>query len=241
MVIQILSLKDAPGINAKEIMDQGWAPFMTPDKTTMQAWRRMKEVFPEYQLSVFVDGKLAGLGNSVPTFWSGLQEDLPSSWAETFSQAIENYDPEKVNTLAAVNIAIHADYQNTGLSRKLLTSFKELVYEKRLRKLIVPARPSFKANHPLIPLEEYIHSKREDGTPFDPWIRTHWRLGATIVKPFPNAFTAKGTIQEWESWTGMRFAQSGAYIVKGALQPVRIDIENDLGVYEDPHVWMEYE
>ena len=241
MVIQILSLKEAPGINVKEIMEQGWAPFMTPDKTTMQAWRRMKEMFPEYQLSVFVDGKLAGVGNSVPLFWSGTLEELPSSWAETFRQAIESYDSETVNTLAAVNIAIHPDFQNSGLSRRLLTAFKELVCKKGFKKLIVPARPSFKSDYPLIPLEEYIHLKQEDGTPLDPWIRTHWRLGAKIVKPFPNAFTAKGTIREWESWTGMRFPRSGSYIVKGALQPVQIDIENDLGIYEDPHVWMEYE
>jgi hypothetical protein len=32
-----------------------------------------------------------------------------------------------------------------------------------------------------------------------------------------------GTVAEWEEWTGMRFPDSGAYVVPGALVPVDID------------------
>ncbi|MGG4221623.1 hypothetical protein ABEW32_25800 [Paenibacillus jamilae] len=106
--------------------------------------------------------------------------------------------------------------------------------------MIVPARLSFKVNYPLAKTENYIHWKREDGEPFDPWIRTHWRLGAKIIKPFDNAFTVTDTVEQWEEWTGMHFPESGVYVIKGASQPVQIDLSHNVGVYNDPHVWMQY-
>jgi hypothetical protein len=77
--------------------------------------------------------------------------------------------------------------------------------------------------------------------PYDPWIRTHWKLGARIVKPIYEAFIVKGTIKEWEDWTEMSFPESGLYVVEGALQPIRISLEEDVGCYEDPNVWMTYQ
>ncbi|XEC96753.1 hypothetical protein AB6A23_09580 [Paenibacillus tarimensis] len=64
--------------------------------------------------------------------------------------------------------------------------------------------------------------------------------GGEIRKPIHKAYTAEGTVAEWEGWTGMRFPESGLYVIKGALQPIHIDIDRDRGVYDDPNVWMEY-
>lgn len=36
----------------------------------------------------------------------------------------------------------------------------------------------------------------------------------------------------------MRFPESGKYVVPGALEPVVIDIESDIGLYIEPNVWM---
>jgi hypothetical protein len=47
-----------------------------------------------------------------------------------------------------------------------------------------------------------------------------------------------GTVGEWEEWAGLRFPESGEYVVKGALQPVTIDVKHDKGLYYDPNVWM---
>ena len=38
----------------------------------------------------------------------------------------------------------------------------------------------------------------------------------------------------------MRFPESGAYVVPGALQPVVMDLEQNYGVYEEPNVWMHH-
>lgn len=50
--------------------------------------------------------------------------------------------------------------------------------------------------------------------------------------------TITGSVAEWEKWTGMRFPESGEYVVPGALRPVVVDLEEDLGLYEVPNVWM---
>jgi hypothetical protein len=46
-----------------------------------------------------------------------------------------------------------------------------------------------------------------------------------------------GTMAEWEEWAAMRFPESGAYVVPGALNPVEINREADQGRYLEPNVW----
>lgn len=75
------------------------------------------------------------------------------------------------------------------------------------------------------------------GLPFDPWLRVHARLGAEILAAAPQSMVIPGTLAEWQRWTGMHFPESGAYVVPGALQPIEIDVERDLGRYVEPNVW----
>ncbi len=49
-----------------------------------------------------------------------------------------------------------------------------------------------------------------------------------------------GSVTDWEGWTGMRFPDTGSYVVPGALVPVEIDRERDEGVYVEPNVWMHH-
>ena len=67
-----------------------------------------------------------------------------------------------------------------------------------------------------------------------------WRLGARIVKVAPRSMLIQGRVAEWESWTGMKFPEGGAYVVPGALAPIKIDRERDCGQYIEPNVWMEH-
>jgi hypothetical protein len=104
--------------------------------------------------------------------------------------------------------------------------------------VIACVRPTDKHRYPLIPIEDYAFWTREDGEPFDAWIRLHVRLGARIVRGSPRAMTIRGTVAEWQEWTGQDFPGTGAYIVPFAASPVEIDREADQGVYYDPNVWV---
>ena len=44
-----------------------------------------------------------------------------------------------------------------------------------------------------------------------------------------------------EAWTEMKFPGTGSYVLPGALQPIEIDREKDLGRYEDPNFWVAHD
>ncbi len=107
-----------------------------------------------------------------------------------------------------------------------------------MRALIACVRPTWKERYPLVPIERYARWTREDGLPFDPWIRLHVKLGGRIVRGVPHAMTIPGTVSEWESWTEMSFPESGDYVVPRGAALVSIDRERDQGIYHDPNVWV---
>jgi GNAT superfamily N-acetyltransferase len=182
-----------------------------------------------------------GFSNTLPIGWNGKRHNLPKNIGAIFDLALVREDkPEDANTLVAFTANIGEGHQGRGLSSKLLQAVKALAADHGYRALIVPVRPVLKSRYPLIPMHRYAHWRREDGAPFDPWIRVHWRLGAEILKVEPNARPVSGTISQWEEWTGMRFPESGEYTVPGALRPVAIDRERDIGVYEEPAVWVKH-
>ena len=55
-------------------------------------------------------------------------------------------------------------------------------------------RPSWKERSPLIPIEEYTMWSRDDGLPFDPWLRVHARLDATTLRPEPRSMRITGSV-----------------------------------------------
>jgi hypothetical protein len=61
-----------------------------------------------------------------------------------------------------------------------------------------------------------------------------------VIRVAPSSMRIAGTVENWESWTGLRFPDSGAYVVSGALVPVEIDVDRDEGVYVEPNVWMHH-
>ena len=101
-----------------------------------------------------------------------------------------------------------------------------------------PVRPSLKSQYPLIPMEQYARWGNEEGLASDPWMRVHSRLGARIAKTCEHSMVIRGTAADWQQWTGLRFAESGDYVVPDALCPVEMDRDTDCGQYLEPNVWM---
>ena len=140
--------------------------------------------------------------------------------------------------LSALQILIAPEYRGQGLSRRMIERMAEIGRDHGLDTLIAPVRPTLKERYPLTPIERYLSWRRQDGTHLDPWLRTHERLGADIVKVAPESMRVSGTVAEWEEWTEIALPESGAYVVPGALVPIEIDRERDEGVDLEPNVWM---
>ena len=44
----------------------------------------------------------------------------------------------------------------------------------------------------------------------------------------------------WETWSKQHFQASGNYALEGAIAPVKIDVDQRIGTYEEPNVWVAY-
>src|SRR4029078_11862711 len=97
--------------------------------------------------------------------------------------------------------------------------------------LIAPVRPSWKERYPLAPIERYAAWTRDDGLAFDPWMRVHARLGASVLKPEPESLRIVGSVAEWEEWVGMPFPESGEYVFPHGVAPVPIHRQCAVGAY----------
>lgn len=222
-----------------QIMQEGWAPFMLEDDTAALYWDRMVDELPAFQFGLYAGDTLIAHGYSVPVAWDG--GELPDrGWAWGLEAALTGKDAGVTpNTLCAISITIARSHQGQGVSHQVIGAMRDLARGHGFGQLIAPVRPNLKSRYPLTPMERYITWKHTDGiAPFDPWLRAHWRAGARIVKVAPQSMRVPGTVAQWEAWAGLRFPESGDYIVPGALVPVQVDVERDCAVYVEPNVWM---
>jgi hypothetical protein len=238
MSFELVTLKQRPYLKkqAERVNGEGWPTFLLHGDITHCG--SLFDEFAEYQI-LFCEpaDTLIALGHTVPLFWDGTVDDLPSTMAGIIDCARLAWRNQSTpNTLSAPAAIVTASHQRRGLSTEILRAMRSLAEERDMHSLVAPVRPTLKSSYPLTPFERYVGWKREDGSPFDPWLRVYWRLGAEFLKLMPKALIVTGNVSEWEEWTGMSFPESGAYVVPGALQPVKIDREHDVGCYEDPNV-----
>jgi GNAT superfamily N-acetyltransferase len=181
--------------------------------------------------------KVVGVGHAIPAAWDGTKANLPEGW-DAVLEARFAQDPPTPTVLCALGITIADEWRGQGLSRRMIERMAEIGRDHGLDTLIAPVRPTLKHRYPLTPIDRYVDWRRPDGSHFDPWLRTHERLGAHILKVAPESTVTRGTVAEWEEWTELAFPESGAYVVPGALVPLEIGRERDEGVYVEPNVWM---
>jgi GNAT superfamily N-acetyltransferase len=207
-----------------------------------QYWPHLFTTWADWQL-LLIDGMGPTIAatHAVPLVWDGTVDDLPASIAEILRRATSDHDAGRQPTaLCALAAMIDPRYRGKGMSPAAVRAMVDLARGHGLGALIAPVRPGAKSAYPLAPMERYVRWENADGLPLDPWIRVHTRMGAAILRVAPRTLVIEGTVADWERWTDLRFPDSGSYVVPGALQPVVIDRDTDLGRYDDPNVWMRH-
>ena len=236
-MLTITTLAQKPELESQvdALSDEAWPEFM--QHGNMRHWGELFTTYAAYQILVCSpDGELMAVGHTIPLAWDGTPDDLPADMPAIMERAVRTGG--RANTLSALAAMVWKKHQGSGLSRSLLQEMRRLALNCGFQALIAPVRPTLKSSYPLTSIERYAAWLGPKGGPFDPWMRLHWRMGAEIVRTMPDALVVQGTRSEWETWTGMRFPDSGAYVVPGGLQPVMIDAQTGLGRYADPNVWM---
>lgn len=219
-----------------ELSDLSWPVFMHHGNA--RHWSSLYSSFAGYQILITEpDSHLCAAGLTVPSYWNGNAQDLPPSIDSVLYEANHPRGERPPGYLCAMAAMVRPDARGKGLSRRIVQEMAALALRKGLRGLMAPVRPTKKADHPGVPMEDYLGWVRPDGTHYDPWIRTHDRLGGRRLSIAPEAYEVEGSVAEWEEWTGQSFAKSGHHAVPGALSLVMIDHETDIGRYVEANVW----
>jgi hypothetical protein len=206
-------------------------------------WPAIYESFSDHQLALTDGdtGRHLAHGNMVPFVWSGTYSGLPRSAAEMVHLALEQkrrgMRPTAVGALQAV---VNPADQGTGVSARMLQCMARLATMRGYASLFAPIRPNHKARYPLATLANYVRWTRADGLAYDPWQRVHLGLGATPVEIVSRWLSVTASVREWTDWTGLVFPESGAYVIPGGLVPLDVDVEDAIGCYVEPHLWMHY-
>jgi hypothetical protein len=245
MSYRIVSIDDFPDLESElePLTYAVWPEFMLQDPVAFKYWSRLFSDFSMYQLALLEGDTLVGAGNSIPFAWDGAVDDLPDGgWDWAFDRAIQDVDAgRQPQTLVGLQIMIAPSHQRKGLSCDFIKALKETAARHKLKRLIIPVRPTLKHKYPLTSIERYITWQDNDGLPFDPWLRVHVRAGARIVKACSRSMVISRSVADWQEWTGLVFPESGRYIVPQALVPVEINREEDRGIYIEPNVWVEHQ
>jgi GNAT superfamily N-acetyltransferase len=241
---RVVSLAQRPELvtPALELLAAGWPEFMQHSQTAQRCQPRLAEDFAACQV-LLLDPKdeAVAVGVSIPFVWDGTLEGLPAGWDAVVEQGLRDRKRGRRPTaLSALSITVAPDRLGQGLSPLVIQALRRVAAGAGFGVLLGPVRPTRKSAYPLVPMERYVGWTRADGAPFDPWLRTHRRLGARQLKVCPTSMVIAADVASWEAWTQLRFPQTGRYVVPGALVPVQIDRERDLGRYVEPNVWMQH-
>jgi hypothetical protein len=228
-----------------DLVEPGWQltrdllpEYNNHGATLGKYWGRLIDELPEFQLHLLGDGEeILARVRSVPVRWNGTPEDLPDGIDGAIAQG---FDEGEHNTLCALLVAVPRAVQRAGVSAAALSAMSEVARRHGFGSLIAPVRPSAKEHYPLVPIERYATWRRPDGLPFDPWMRVHERLGASVLKPEPRSLEITSSVSDWEDWIGLALPESGDYWFPGGLSTVSIDRSQDRGQYFEPNVWMHH-
>ncbi|GAA1595956.1 hypothetical protein GCM10009804_60670 [Kribbella hippodromi] len=203
---------------------------------------RRSAYFPEWEFYlVSSDERLIGGCWGVPLAWDGTVGDLPGGFTGSLVRAVTGHEEGVVpNTFVLMAAAVRSDEQGRGHSSRVITAVRDRAVAGGLGRVLAPVRPTLKSRYPLTPIETFMTWTRADGLPLDPWLRTHVRLGATVLAPAPASQTMTGSVAEWEEWTGMVFPSSGVYTIPAGLTTLAVDRAADLGTYVEPNIWLRH-
>jgi GNAT superfamily N-acetyltransferase len=181
--------------------------------------------------------RIAARGRTIPFRWDGSLETLPAGIDALGLQAVA--EPGTPTALSALAAEVGVDYQRSGLSSLVVAAMATVARDRGLAWLVAPVRPSRKDRYPLTPIERYAGWRRQDGLPFDPWLRVHARLGARILRSEPRSLEITAPIPDWEAWTQMAFPDDGEYVFPGGLAP--LSVTGQVGTYWEPNIWMQHD
>jgi hypothetical protein len=222
-----------------DLSSRVWPEYNLHGDGLNRYWNRLYDERAQWQFVLYdTDEKLVlAEGHTIPVAWDGTDAGLGPGIDAAIARGFTT-SPAQATALCALAAEIPPEHRRRGLSEQILRAMAGLAREAGLANLIAPIRPNLKERYPTIPIERYARWTRDDGTPFDPWLRVHTGLGARIGPPIPESMRITGSVADWESWTKMRFPETGDYVFPEGLALLHVDRERDAGEYWEPNIWV---
>ena len=231
--MEVVRYADRPDVRARRDEFDEFPEYMNHNAMGPKYWGRLYSEFPAFQLAVLDGDALLGEVHALSLPVEG--DALPRGWDEAFERGMLAAGGNVVSLLA---MSVKPEARGQGLPKLLIEAVQEAARAAGSDGLIAPVRPTLKDRYPLIPIEQYVEWRREDGSHFDPWLRAHERLGGVIARPCPESMFMQAPVADWEQWTGMQFPDAGTYIVPRMLAP--LEVRDGVGTHIEPNVWMRH-
>ncbi|GAB2585484.1 hypothetical protein [Microlunatus antarcticus] len=239
--LRLVSLAERPDLVEEigALLLSRWPVFMLAGHPGHdEELEELLQSFPEHQvLALDAEDRVRGVASSLPLDWDGTAADLPSGWDGAVSRAAAlRRSGRPANAASALSITVAPDAARRGLAVRFIEALREATARAGGRALIAPVRPVLKERYPLVAMEEFLTWRTPEGEPFDPWVRTHLRLGARMLGVAPVSMTITGTVEDWRTWVEDPLPGPGTYVVPGALAP--LVVADGTGTYLEPNVWL---
>ncbi len=215
--------------------------FLNFTRAHFQYYEQILEDYADHQLCLVDEarGYPIAVATCAPFSVSSLDE-LPAEGWDWVVESAGKGGKGKANMLGGLGISVPKAHRSKGLARVMIQAMADLARERGYDGVCIPVRPTLKAKHPDVTIEDYMTWKDEAGRSYDPWFRSHIAAGGTMVRACKRSMVVEEPIAFWETWSGQSFEESGAYAIEGGLIPVEIDKASGVGRYEEPNVWFSY-
>jgi GNAT superfamily N-acetyltransferase len=232
--MDVVRYADRPDLRERRREELNEFPeYMNHNAMGWKYWGRLYTDFPDFQLAVVDGAELVGEVHALTLPVEA--EELPRGWDEAFERGMAAGGGNVASLLA---ISVKPSARGRGVPAVLIAAVRAAAHAAGLESVIAPVRPTLKHRYPMIPIDRYIEWRRADGSHFDPWIRTHERVGGVVVAPAPDSMLIEAPVPDWQEWTGMEFPDDGTYVVPTMLAP--LEVRDGIGRHVEPNVWMRH-
>ncbi|NMM47466.1 bifunctional GNAT family N-acetyltransferase/carbon-nitrogen hydrolase family protein [Marinigracilibium pacificum] len=164
---------------------------------------KLLDIFPEGQICVLADGKIAGCALSLIINYDDLDDD------HTYDEVIANYSFETHapdgNVLYGIDVFIHPEYRGLRLGRRLYDARKDLCERLNLKSIIAGGRiPNYNKYADEMTPKQYIENVRHKEI-FDPVLSFQLANDFHVKKVLKNYLTGDtesleyATLLEWNN------------------------------------------
>ncbi len=220
-----------------------WAPFFEGDRSLRDLWPTLQAKYPQHQVRLSdAEGATVAIIHMASTRWDGTIDALPKGWSAALEQCVGDPQPDSLHDCLVIFAGMVAPgFKGRNLGAMLIRFMKRWAEIHGFSRIAAPVRPSHKHADDGMGFEEYCTARRPDGQLLDPWLRLHERGGGIHIRADLQSQRITGSHADWLKWTGLNLAEGENLTVPGTLMPVRWNAAGDVGIYDEPCMWVSYD